>query len=268
MGAGMLKELVLKAIDFEKMKSAFIIKNLKTGERASYNENEIVPAASLIKIHIMIEIIRQVKAGKLSLKQRISVTETDKVPFSILTMLETGNSYSINDLLTLMIVQSDNTAANLLIEIAGIAEINKLISDLNLKNTILRRKMMDIEARYAGRENLTTAQDSAWLMELLYRGEALDQESGAYMIDIMKKQLDTGMMRLYIPDETVVAHKSGELDHLSHEAGIVYHVNGDYIFVVLIWDAVTNNSARQSIGQISKIAYDYFNLDSASTFIF
>ena len=101
--------------------------------------------------------------------------------------------------------------------------------------------MMDTSARDAGKENLTTAQDMARLMELLYRGELLDQEISAYIIDMMKKQLDTSMMRLYIPDQTVIAHKTGELDCLSHEAGIVYHEKGDYIFVVLIWDAITNN---------------------------
>jgi beta-lactamase class A len=157
-----------------------------------------------------------------------------------------------------MIVQSDNTATNILIDIAGIAAINQLLSTMNLKNTLLKRKMMDATARSAGIENLTTAQDMARIMELLYRGEVLDQEISAYIIDIMKKQLDSSMMRLHIPDQTVVAHKTGELDYLSHDAGIVFHEKGDYIFVVLIWDAITNNYARQAIGQISKIVYDYF----------
>jgi beta-lactamase class A len=96
------------------------------------------------------------------------------------------------------------------------------------------------------------------MMELLYTGKVLDEEYSAYMIDIMKKQLDTSMMMLNIPDETVVAHKTGELDFLDHEVGIVYQDNGDYIFCVLIWDAVSNNYARQALGTISKVVYDYF----------
>lgn len=254
----MLEKLVLQAVDFTKLKCAFMIKNFKTGKYVSYNENAMVPAASLIKIPIMAEILRRVKAGQLSLKQRISVKEADKVPFSILSMLETGNNYSINDLLTLMIVQSDNTAANILIDIVGISAINELLNHLNLESTILRRKMMDFDARKAGKENFTNARDTARLLELLYRGEVVDETTSAYIIEIMKKQLDHCMMRLYIPDETVIAHKTGELDRLSHEAGIVYHEYGDYIFVVLIWDAASNNLARQSIGQISKTVYDYF----------
>ena len=254
----MLKELILKSIDFEKMKAAFVIRNLKTNEGALYNENEVVPSASLIKIQVMAEILRQVKEGKLALKQRITVKESDKVPYSILTMLDTGNDYSLNDILTLMIVQSDNTATNLLIELAGIEIINQFIQELKLTNTILQRRMMDWDARIAGKENLTTASDMARMMELLYRAEVIDQVSSDFMIEIMKKQLDNSMMRLYIPDETVIAHKTGDLDYLCHEAGIVYHEKGDFILVVMVWDAVTNNYARQSIGQIAKIVYEYF----------
>jgi beta-lactamase class A len=254
----MIKELVLQAIDFTNFKCAFVMKSLKTGEYGSYNENVVVPSASLIKIPIMAEILRQVKTGRLSLHQKISVQETDKVPFSILAMLETGNIYSLKDLLTLMMVQSDNTAANLLMNMAGISAINEFITALNLKNTILQRKMMDFEARQAGRENLTTPRDMAWLLELMYRGEVVDEATSAYMIEIMKRQLDNSMMRLFIPDETVIAHKTGELERLCHEAGIVYHEYGDYIFVVFIWDAANNNLARQSIGQIAKNVYDYF----------
>lgn len=254
----MLKERVLQTMDLTKFKCAFMIKNLKNGERCSCGENAIVTAASLIKIPVMAEILRRVKAGGLSLRQRIKVKDADKVPYSILTMLETGNDYSLHDLLTLMIVQSDNTAANLLIDIAGFDAVNDLMDFLNLKNTILQRKMMDFHAVKAGRENVTSAQDMVRLLELLYRGELIDEAASAYMIETMKKQLDRSMMRLHIPDETVIAHKTGELDCLSHEAGIVYHETGDYILVVLIWNAINNNLARQSIGQIAKVVYDYF----------
>jgi beta-lactamase class A len=254
----MLKEVILKSIDHEKMKCAFVVKNLKTNECATFNENEVVPSASVIKVFIMAEILRQVKEGKLSLKQRIVVDEKVKVPFSILTLLENGNSYSLADVITLMIVQSDNTASNILSDIAGMENVNKMIRSLGLNNSVLQRKMMDFNARKEGRENYTTASEMAEMMELLYTGKVLDKEYSAYMIDIMKKQLDTSMMMLNIPDETVVAHKTGELDFLDHEVGIVYQDNGNYIFCVLIWDAVSNNYARQALGTISKVVYDYF----------
>lgn len=254
----MLNERILKAGDLAEFSLAFVVNNLKTGESVSYNENAVVPAASLIKIPVMAEIFRRVKSGTLSMRRRIWVTEADKVPYSIISLLESGNHYSIHDLITFMIVLSDNTAANVLIDIAGFDPIYDLIRSLNLKDTILRRKMMDFQAGNAGRENYTTARDMSRLLELLYRGEVVDQESSASMLEIMKQQQDRTMMRLYIPDQTVIAHKTGELDHVSHEAGIVYHGSGDYILVVLTWDAPNNMVTRQSIGQIAKIVYDYF----------
>jgi beta-lactamase class A len=254
----MLQKLILQATDLAELDCALVVKNLLTGECASYNPRKRMPSASLIKLPIMAEIIRQVKTGKLRLQQRVAVKAEDKVAYSILTLLETDNNYSLQDLLTLMIIQSDNTATNILIDMAGMAEINRLCNDMALPDTILQRKMMDWNARQAGRENYTSALDMATFLDSLYRGEILDKASCMYMIEIMKKQLDNSMMRLYIPDETVIAHKTGELDGLAHEAGIVYHEKGDYLFVVLTWNAFTNNEARQAIGKISETAYNYF----------
>lgn len=254
----MLKQRILKAIDSTRLNCAFVVKHLGTGAVAAFRENETVPSASLIKIAVAAEILSRAQRGELSLQQRIAVDDADKVPYSILTLLESGNSYSLHDLLTLMIVQSDNTAANLLIATAGMDRINRFCRDADLHGTILQRKMMDAAARKAGRENITTAADMARLLELLYRAELADPACGAHLLEIMKQQLDMSMMRLHLPDDTVVAHKTGELEGLAHEAGIVYHAAGDYIFVVLLWGAVTNYEARQTSGAVSKIVYDYF----------
>jgi beta-lactamase class A len=255
--SAMLQQFILQVIDFQKLNCAFVVKNLQTGECASYNSEARVPSASLIKLAVMAESVRQVKEGKLNLKQRLVVREEDKADFSILTLLATGNSYTLRDLLTLTIVQSDNTAANMLIDLTGMTEINKFCNDLGLKDTVLRRKMMDDEARKAGRENYTTAADMARFLELLYQGKLLDPESCNLMIEIMKKQLDNTMIRLYIPDDTVAAHKTGELEGVSHEAGIVYHDKADFIFVMLVWDALSGNDARQTIGRAAETVYNY-----------
>lgn len=254
----MLREEILKLIDFKKLNCAFMIENLKTGEKIAYNENVVIPSASLIKIPVMMEILKQVEEGKLSLKQRITVEDDVKVPFSILNLLESGNSYTLKDVITLMIIQSDNTAANILMDLAGMHNVNNFIMNLGLKNTVLERKMMDSEARKEGRENKTTAVDMARFFEIIYKGTKADDHYSIIMKNILTAQLDNSVMRLNIPDDTVIAHKTGDLDGISHDAGIIYLPNIDYIFCGLTWDANTNNLGRQTIGKISKIAYDYF----------
>lgn len=254
----MLKEKLLKELNMDKMKCSFYIKNLKDGDVYKYNENEKVPSASTIKIPVMAEILRQVKIGKFNLKQRIKVPHSIKVPFSILTLMDDEDTFSLKDIITLMIIQSDNTAANLLIDLAGMDNVNKFIKSCGLKNTILQRKMMDSAARQKGYENYTSASDMAVLLEMLYRGELVDEGSSKIMVEIMKNQLDRTMMMLNIPDETAAAHKTGELECLNHDVGIVYHDGFDYIFTMLVWDAESNNLARNEIGRASLIAYKYF----------
>ncbi|ADK14707.1 serine hydrolase [Clostridium autoethanogenum] len=254
----MLYEKILNAIDLKKLNCAFVIENLKTGEKIAYNENVVVSSASLIKIPIMMEILNQVKEGKLSLKQRITVEDDVKVPFSILNLLESGNSYTLKDVITLMIIQSDNTAANILMDLAGMDNVNNYIKDLEIKNTVLQRKMLDSKARKEGRENKTTAADMAKFFEIIYKGEKAKEFYSVIMKNILTSQLDNSVMRLNIPDDIRIAHKTGDLNGISHDAGIVYLPNVDYIFCGLTWDAVTNNFARETIGKISKIAYDYF----------
>lgn len=254
----MLKNLILDSIDLEKFNCAFVIKNFKNGKEILHNENISVPSASLIKIPIMGEVLRQVKEGKLSLGQKITVSRDVKVPFSILTILEDENSYTLKDIITFMIVQSDNTATNILIDLAGMDKINEFIKSIGLTNTSLQRKMMDSKAVEEGRQNWTSALDVSKILELIYKGDLVDHNSSKLMVDIMKNQLDGRMMMADIPDDTVVAHKSGDLTGINHDVGIVYLKDRDYIFSVLTWNADNENLARQTIGKMSKIVYDYF----------
>ncbi|MHC6180871.1 serine hydrolase [Clostridium sp. JNZ X4-2] len=254
----MLYEEILNTIDFKKLNCGFIIENLKTGEKIAHNEKVAVPSASLIKIPIMMEILELVKKGTLSLKQRITVNDEIKVPFSILNLLESGNSYTLKDIITLMIIQSDNTAANILIDLAGMSNVNNYIKKLGLKNTVLQRKMMDSDARKEGRENKTTAADMAKFFEIIYKGVKVGNPYNILMKNILTAQLDNSVMRLYIPDDTLIAHKTGDLDGISHDTGIVYLPNVDYIFCGLTWGAPVNNLARDTIGRMSKIVYEHF----------
>lgn len=257
----MLKDLILDAIDFESMNCAFVIKNLTTGEFLSFGENEVVSSASLIKIPIMGEVLRQVNDGSLSLEQRIVVNESDKVPFSIITELSTGNSYSLIDLITLMIIQSDNTATNILIDLAGMNNISKFIENNGLSSTVLMRRMMDFNARFEGRDNYTTAMDMAKILEKIYNNELVNNEYSILMMDILKKQLDNSMIRLFIPEETVIAHKTGGLDGIEHDAGIVFNDKCDYIFSALTWNSDSTYTSRATIGEMSRIVYDYYIKD-------
>jgi beta-lactamase class A len=255
----MLREKILDSINLDAAACSFYIKNLKTGELCTYNEKQVVSSASLIKVPIMAEVIRQVRNGSLLLEQRIVVEEKDKVSGSILSLLETGNSYTLKDLITLMIIQSDNTATNILIDIAGMENVNKLLKDIRLENTLLQRKMMDFNARKEGKDNLTSAADMGRMFELIYNGLFVDETYSTLMKDILKEQLYNEMIKLYIPDYVKVAHKTGELDGINHDCGIMYLSNCNYVFSILTWDAESNNISRKTVSEILRVVYENFS---------
>lgn len=99
----LLQQRIVERIGSEDICYSFLVKDLRTGENYGHNEHEVVSSASTIKLPVMAEVMSQVKSGMLSLGQRITVKEADKVGYSILQLLETGNTYSLLDVVTLMI---------------------------------------------------------------------------------------------------------------------------------------------------------------------
>lgn len=256
----MLREELIRYTELLGVQSAFVIKNLKTDETVTYREKLIVPSASLIKVPVMVEAFRQIEAGTLDPGSRIAIKPEEVVPFSVLEFLDSKNTYTLLDLIRLMIIYSDNTAANIMIDLLGMDRINRCIQALGLRNTMLQRKMMDAVSRKEGRDNLTTAEDMADLMVRLYHGTILGESPSRRMLDIMKGQADECMMRVDLPDEIIIARKSGELENLDHEIAIVYGGHCDYLYVFFVWGANSNNDARQILQKTSKIVYEYFNL--------
>lgn len=253
----MLTQKLIQAAENRGADCAFVIKNLKDGAEYTYMKDQVVSSFSLIKVFIMAETIRRIECGELSLDTEIEVKASDIVDFSVLLFLN-QRAYTLEELMRLMIVYSDNTATNVLIDYLGYDNINKCICDLGYEDTVLQRKMMDFKAKEEGRDNLTTAAEMAEFLERLYKNELLGVESDMLMMDIMKGQADEADMRLHLPDEITIARKSGEGGCLNHEMAIVFGENVHYIFCFLSWNGTDNNQTRQLMSDASKIVYDFF----------
>lgn len=253
-----MKEDINSIIKNTKGVIAVAAKNLHTGEEIKFNENLILPSASLIKLVVMADLFCRAKEGILRLDEQIVLTDSVKVGGDgILKELIEGHNFTVLELIKLMIIISDNTAANMLINIVGIDSINKTAKKLGLQYTNLQRLMMDFKAQEEGRDNLTCAEDMMRFFELMYFGKVADKESSILMIEIMKKQQIKGKIDLYLPCDTVIAHKTGDLYNLEHDAGIIFLPHCTYIICVLTTGLETKN-AREAIGKISKIVYDYY----------
>jgi beta-lactamase class A len=239
-----------------------VIKELASGRSILFNEDQRFVAASIIKLPILWELFRQSEAGALSLSARVSLREAQKVGGTgILYELCAGLQPTIGDLATLMIILSDNTATNLLIEMLGFAEINQTISQLGLNSSSLQRQMMDTERAKQGYENYVTAADVARLLEQIWQSEALSSASRSAMLDILKRQQLNDLLPADLPQGTPFAHKTGQLPGIEHDAGILLLEPATLIIVALTRQPGENLAGPAFCRSVGRLVYEQYSAD-------
>lgn len=234
-------------------------------EQFAINEHNIFPQASAMKIPILMEVHKQAHAGIFKLTDARRIEKQDKTPGSgILADLGDGSvEMSVHDLCVLMIVLSDNTATNMLIDLVGVQSVNATLQSLGLKHTRLQRRMMDLAAAGRGDENLSTPSEAARIMELLYRGEFINRSVCDEILTILKKPKNANI-EAALPANTVVASKPGSISGVATEWAIVYLKDRPYILTVME-NFSLDQDAPTAIKEISKTLHDYFHRLSHST---
>ena len=232
--------------------------DLTSGQRFDINENFVFPQGSAIKIAILMEVYKQAAEGRFQLADRLPVRAESQVGGSgLLKELGDGTSQlSIRDLAVLMILVSDNTATNMLIDLVGMERINQTLASLGLSQTKVQRRMMDTAARSRGDENLSTPAEAARIMEILYRGEFLDPTASDDMLAILKKPKPGGI-NAGLPADVPVAFKAGSIPGVSTEWTIVYLRGRPYV-VVVMENYELEDEATAAMKEISRTLYDYF----------
>ena len=224
-------------------------KNLDTGASYELRADTPVPSASTIKLPIMIELFAEAAEGRLDWKQKLELTEQDKTPGSgVLTEFSAGDTFPIRDLMHLMIVVSDNTATNLILSRIGGDAVNARMAQSGLKQTAVLRRILQAdnqpkgvtaEGSKAGNARFGTGKscprDMVLLLEKLYRGELVSKAASTEMLAVLKRQhdhTDAGRDR----NDTVIASKSGALDHLRSDVAIVYSPHGPIAMAITVND--------------------------------
>lgn len=236
----------------------YSIVDLTDGDRFDRNADWVFPQGSSIKIPILMEIYKQAAANRIQLDQRVPIAASDKVGGSgILKELGDGTSHlSVRDLGVLMILVSDNTATNMLIELAGMENINRHMDSLGLKRTRVRRLMMDTAARGRGDENTATPREAARIMEMLFRGKFLTPAASKDILSILGK-FKRGQIRSGLPEPLTVSFKPGGIPGVSTEWAIVHLGARPYVAVIMGNYGLEGDFSRV-MQDISRTAYDYF----------
>jgi beta-lactamase class A len=236
-----------------------VIIDQSTGDRLEQNPEMVFPSASMIKVPIMYEIMRQAADGMIYLNEPLIVTSSARVGGAgILQELRPNITMTIRELVTLMIVLSDNTATNMLIDRIGMDAINKTMASLGLKSTLLRRRMMDFDAARAGKENQTSAYDLALLFKVIYNSDGVPLKYGSMMLDILKRQQVRDKLPFYLPEETVLANKTGTLLGVEHDGGILFLPSTSIIISILTDHLAANYEGLQLIAKLGKVIYDHY----------
>jgi beta-lactamase class A len=250
---GVLRQKLTNEIKQFRGQVGIVIKDLRFNWEISYNKDKLFPSASLVKIPIMSACFLACKEGRIKLDRPVVLRSSDKFPGSgILKDIRAGATFTVEELIGLMVYDSDNTATNMLTNIVGINYLNSVFKSLGLKNTNLSRRIADFSLRDQGVENYTTAQDIAWLLEQIYRRSLISKELSEKCLRVLKLQRVNDRIPKYLPVNATVAHKTGLERSVCHDAGIVFSCKGDFLICVLTQHA--NPSAAASKNFIARVA--------------
>ncbi|HLH03324.1 MAG TPA: serine hydrolase [Bryobacteraceae bacterium] len=253
-------------------------KNLETGESYSLRADEPVRTASTIKLAIMIECFAEANEGKLDLNEKLKVLPEEKVSGSgILQEMTDNDLFPIRDMVDLMIVLSDNTATNLILNRIGGDAVNARMESLGLKQTRSMRKILGdrndlkpypsgITKEGAKPENKkwgigrTTPAEMLFLIEKIYRGEMVSKSASEQMLTILKHQRDRDGIGRDMKDVDI-ANKTGALDALRADVGLIFSKKGPIAMAIYIDgmpepDWTVDNPGELLIARLSEILVD------------
>jgi len=252
-----MKQTITEILQNAPYKMHMFVKDCQTEQFfISEKLEDTFSSASLIKVPILLAVLHYLESNNQSLEQEMKIAPEAWVDFSVISEQRLEHS-TIYELLVWMIITSDNTATNVLIDFLGMDALNHYFRQIGLKQTTIQRKMMDFTRLEQGFENTTSASDMALLFSRIYRRDLLSSAFSELTIDILSRQRIHESLSRYLVDDVKLAHKTGGLDSVDHDTGIVYSSSGDYLIGVFVTEVTNNDYARQLIGRISKVVYEY-----------
>jgi beta-lactamase class A len=233
--------------------------------------DKIFHAASTMKIPVMIDLYRQAKEGTLALSDPLAIRNefrsvVDGTPYTLDegddsdkdVYAATGKTLTLSQLCEAMITVSSNFAANLLIEKLGVGNIRRTVSQLgaDVKGGMqVLRGVEDSKAFERGLNNSTTARGLLILLEKLARGEAVDAVSDRAMVQMLKRQKFRDAIPAGVPPGTAVAHKTGNITGIHHDAAIVYGPR-PYVLVLLVRGIKDPKQSAALMAALSRVVYE------------
>lgn len=247
---------------------AVAFRTLDGGSELLIDPDKPFHAASTMKVPVMIELFRQASDGRLGLDDPLPIRNAfksivDGSPYKLSEgddsdkeiYAAAGRTLTLRQLCEAMIAVSSNFATNLLIDRLGVDNVRATVSRLRADGMQVLRGVEDQKAFDKGLNNSTTARGLLVLLERIAKGEAVGKAADEEMVEILARQKFNEAIPAGVPAGTKVAHKTGNITRIHHDAGIVYAPR-PYVLVVLVRGIQDRKVSAELMSRISRIVYE------------
>ena len=250
------------------------VEDLSSGELFTICADEVQPACSLVKVPILAHFLKDAEEGRVNLYEKILIPEEKRVGGTgLICHLEPEVELTWKDIMKLMIIVSDNSATNAIIDFLGMDRINAFFKSLGLTATELQRKMMDLEALKAGRNNYTSAGDMGKIIKMAATGTLVNKNISDSIVEIMTRQFYRNKLPALLPataasasaeekwrplpDTVTVASKTGDLPKTEHDIGL-FILPGEekYVIAMLTSRLASEKDGIACIAKTSRVIYE------------
>lgn len=220
----------------------------------------------------MIEVYKQAATGKFAMTDSLTVYNefrsiVDKSKYALPANTDSegdlyariGTKLTWYDIVFRMITVSSNLATNILIDQVGANNVTKTMKSLDADGIWVLRGVEDTKAFQRGMNNTVTAAGLMRIFEQIAKGNAVNRMASKAMIDILKEQRFNNMIPARLPDDVVVAHKTGSFTGTCHDSGIVYLPDGRAYVLVLLSTDIEDEPIRRTFANVSRLVYDYMS---------
>lgn len=249
--------------------------DLRDGSTFYRNEREVFHAASTMKVPVMLGIFEAVSRGDLRLDQPVRVRNEfvsilDGSTYALDPKEDSdaelyrmvGRDLTLEELVRRMIVRSSNLATNIVIELIGAKRVMALMKQIGADDIQVLRGVEDDKAYHAGMNNTTTARDLMLIFRALGESRVISPEASQKMVEILAAQEHNKGIPAGLPKGTRVAHKTGSITAINHDAGLVFASDGSaYALVALTRGFQKDKQADKVIASISKAAWRWKTRD-------
>jgi beta-lactamase class A len=272
--AGDLKQKIEEYLEKQEGTFAVWFSHLDQPElQLAINPDTVFHAASTMKTPVMVELFKQAEQGRFNLSDSVMVENrfysiVDSSEFQLDLdpnaddpyETKVGEMATIYDLNHAMITYSSNIATNIIIQMVGAEETTQTMRELGAENIEVLRGVYDMKAFNRGLSNRTTARDLGIILSHIASGTAVSAEKDSMMIEIMKDQFYKDVLVAGLPDDSIVANKTGSIDGVEHDSAIVFLPDGQtYVLVYLSKNLPDDIRGRKIGAEISQMIYEFLS---------